>query len=91
MATLVTASPKRARELATAAYELGLAFALGKPVVVVATGDERLPFDIDLSPVTLDGEDDTALLQQAIDEAFYVPNNKEITRRSPRASGSSTA
>ena len=76
MATLVTASPKRARELATAAYELGLAFALGKPVVVVATGDERLPFDIDLSPVTLDGEDDTALLQQAIDEAFYVPQRR---------------
>jgi nucleoside 2-deoxyribosyltransferase len=76
MATLVTTSPKRARELATAAYELGLAFALGKPVVVVAAGDERLPFDIDLSPVTLDGDDDEALLQQAIDEAFYVPQRR---------------
>jgi nucleoside 2-deoxyribosyltransferase len=74
LASLASTRPKRARELAGAAYELGLAFALGKPVVVVAAAGEALPFDIDLAPLALDGvTDDVSLLQQAIDEAFYVP------------------
>lgn len=74
IAALATKTPKRARELAAAAYELGLAFALGKPVIVVGAAGEAMPFDIDLAPVALDGsDDDAALLQQAVDEAFYVP------------------
>lgn len=74
IASLVTSKPKRARELVAAAYELGMAFALGKPVVVVASPGTVLPFDVDLAPLVLDGdEDDAALLQQAVDEAMYVP------------------
>ncbi len=73
IAALATKFPKRARELAAAAYELGLAFALGKPVVVIGAAGETMPFDVDLSPLTLDGsDDDAALLRQAVDEAFYV-------------------
>src|SRR6185436_8655919 len=71
---LATKTPKRARELAAAAYELGLAFALGKPVIVIGEAGENMPFDVDLSPLTLDGSDDDAgLIRQAVDEAFYVP------------------
>ena len=74
LASLASTRPKRARELAGAAYELGLAFALGKPVVVVAAAGEAMPFDIDLAPLALEGDDeDASLLQRAIDEAFYVP------------------
>jgi hypothetical protein len=70
---LATRAPKRARELTGAAYELGLAFALGKPVVVLSSPGEVLPFDIDLSPVPIDGtDDDDDALAQALDEAFYV-------------------
>jgi hypothetical protein len=74
IAALASSRPKRAREIAGAAYELGLAFALGKPVVVVAAAGETMPFDIDLAALALDGDDeDVPLLQQAIDEALYVP------------------
>ena len=72
--TLARQEPRRARELAAAAYELGLAFALGKPVVVLASAQETLPFDVDLSPVGLEGDDlDAEVMAQAVDEAFYVP------------------
>ena len=71
---LAAGRPKRARELTAAAYELGLAFALGKPLVVVCEPDEAMPFDIDLAPLALDGSaDDATRLQQAVDEAFYLP------------------
>lgn len=74
IAVLATKAPKRARELAAASYELGLAFALGKPVIVVGAAGEAMPFDIDLAPLALDSvDDDSALLQQAVDEAFYLP------------------
>ena len=74
IAALAASAPKRARELAGAAYELGIAFALGKPVVVTGAAGEAMPFDIDLAPVELGGGDgDAALLAQAVDEAFYVP------------------
>lgn len=69
---LAMRAPKRARELAGTAYELGLAFALGKPVVVLSSPGEALPFDIDLSPVLIDGAEDDETLAQALDEAFYV-------------------
>lgn len=75
MARLATAEPARARTLATAAYELGLAFALGQPVVVLAEADEALPFDVDLAPCRLSGSapDDAARLGAALDEALYTP------------------
>ena len=72
IAALATATPKRARELAAAAYELGLAFALGKPLVLICDADEAMPFDIDLAPLALGGgADDATRLQQAVDAAFY--------------------
>lgn len=71
---LAAANPKRAREVAAAAYELGLAFALGKPVVVMSDAGETMPFDLDLSPLQLDGsDDDDAMIRQSVDEAFYLP------------------
>ncbi len=74
IAELATSQPARARQLTAAAYELGLAFALGRPVVVVADQGERMPFDVDLDVVGLSGADeDLDVLLQAIDEAFYVP------------------
>lgn len=78
MSSLVTSDPRRARELAGAAYELGLAFALGSPVVVVTAAGDRLPFDVDVAPVEMEGDEapDGAMLTQAIDEAFYVPQRR---------------
>jgi nucleoside 2-deoxyribosyltransferase len=74
VATLAATAPARARELAEAAYELGLAFALGKPVVIAAANGDSMPFDIDVTPVALaGGKHDAQRLQRAIDEAFYVP------------------
>jgi nucleoside 2-deoxyribosyltransferase len=74
IAGLAATAPKRARELAAAAYELGIAFALGKPVVVTGAEGEAMPFDVDLTAVELAGDEgDAALLAQAVDEAFYVP------------------
>jgi nucleoside 2-deoxyribosyltransferase len=72
IAALAAATPKRARELTAAAYELGLAFALGKPLVLICDADEAMPFDIDLAPLALGGgADDATRLQQAVDAAFY--------------------
>ncbi len=50
-------------ERAAVTYELGIAFTLGKPVVVLAPQDEELPFDIDVEPVPLTGtvEDSPAI------------------------------
>jgi hypothetical protein len=70
---LAARAPRQARELTGTAYELGLAFALGKPVVLLAGPGAVLPFDIDLSPVPIDGlADDEDALAQALDESFYV-------------------
>lgn len=53
LATLARSDPDRARALCAAAYELGLAFALGTPVLVLAGPDDVLPFDIDVEPLRL--------------------------------------
>jgi hypothetical protein len=43
-------------------------------VVVAASAGETMPFDLDLEPLALNGdEDDASLLVQAVDEAYYVP------------------
>jgi hypothetical protein len=69
---LARREPARARQVAAAAYELGLAFALGTPVVLVCERDERLPFDIDLTPVRMvGGPHDATCLRDAVDMAFY--------------------
>jgi hypothetical protein len=66
--------PLRASELASTAYELGLAFATGKAVVVITNPGEKLPFDVDLNPVEFGSEADaSALLDRALDDALYIP------------------
>lgn len=83
---LALRAPKRARELTGSAYELGLALALGRPVVVLASPGDNLPFDIDLSPLLLDGTDDDAdALAQALDDAFYLPQRPTRENALPQA------
>jgi len=66
-------SGPEALPLATVAYELGLAFAMGRPTVVVAGEDDDLPFDIDVSPCLLTGDStvDRQALTEALDDAMY--------------------
>ncbi|MHC4250875.1 MAG: hypothetical protein ACYS9X_17245, partial [Planctomycetota bacterium] len=54
--------------LADVCYELGLAFACGKPMVVAARPRQKLPFDVNLRPIRLSGdrERDTGMLSEAI-------------------------
>jgi hypothetical protein len=55
---------------AAVAYELGIARTLGKPVVILASRDQQIPFDIDVEPVTLGGSShDAEALYEAIDQA----------------------
>jgi nucleoside 2-deoxyribosyltransferase len=55
---------------ASVAYELGIARTLGKPVVILAHRDQRIPFDIDVDPLMLDGSgQDAEALYDAIDQA----------------------
>ncbi len=70
---LVETDPAAATALAGTAYELGLACALGKPVVIVTLPDANLPFDIDITPCeSPDGAGLSELaLADAIDNAFY--------------------
>ena len=73
IAALATTAPKRARELTAAAYELGLAFALGKPVIVACAAGAAMPFDLDLSALELEGDAaDAERIAQAVDQAFYI-------------------
>jgi hypothetical protein len=59
--------------LAASAYELGLASALGKPVVIVTRPDDALPFDIDIVPCEISGDTptDKQALTGALDHAWY--------------------
>ncbi len=59
-------------ELAAVCYELGIALALGRSIVIIARHDADLPFDVDLVPVLLqdDGED-AERVGVAIDDALY--------------------
>ena len=55
-----------------ACYELGIALALGKAILPVASWSDEPPFDIDIVPIFLEGDDDAvARLGDAIDEATY--------------------
>lgn len=56
---------------AAVAYELGMALTLGKPIVVIATRDWPLPFNVALEPVLLDGNrDEEKNLAAAIDRSI---------------------
>lgn len=69
---LLVANRDAAVAQASAAYELGLALALGKPVVVVTQPGDALPFDVDLAPcaIAADAPGERALAD-AIDSAWY--------------------
>jgi hypothetical protein len=70
---LVRTDHAAAAAMAATAYELGLACALGKPVVVVTRTEDRLSFDVDLAPCELSGgpDADGAALAGALDAAWY--------------------
>lgn len=56
---------------ASVAYELGIALACGKPVVLAQTADYTVPFDVEAIPITLDGsKDDQNVIGTAIDSAI---------------------
>lgn len=61
----------RAARVAATCYELGIAFALGVPVVIMADTGQEMPFDLDIEPVRLDVTGGSDLLGRAIDDALY--------------------
>ena len=66
---------------AAIAYELGIALALGKSIVVVGSENEELPFDIDIEPVLLQGgRQGSVELKQALDESLaWIPQTGDPT------------
>lgn len=64
--------------LAQTYYELGLAMSLGLPVALLAQEGQRLPFDVEESPIFLrnDGHDDDRLVA-AVDLAYGRPYRGE--------------
>jgi nucleoside 2-deoxyribosyltransferase len=69
---LAHTDPAAASALAATAYELGLALALGRPVVITIRPDDALPFDIDVAPCVLrDDAGDEPRLAEALDAAWY--------------------
>lgn len=62
---------------AQAAYDLGIALTLGRPVVVVSSTDAYVPFDVDVAVTNVSGSkwgaDDASVVAEAIDAAFYQP------------------
>ena len=59
-------------DLAPVCYDLGVALTRGKPVIVIASRGRKLPFDVDVEPVWLDGDaGDDERLGKALDSALY--------------------
>jgi nucleoside 2-deoxyribosyltransferase len=60
---------------ATAAYENGWAYVLGKPIIILTNKNQPAPFDIDIDPVVLeaDGKDEERI-GAAIQTALYGIN-----------------
>jgi hypothetical protein len=64
--------PQRASRVAAVSYELGMAYCLGLPSVIVSRSDQQLPFDLDITPVPLDGTSfDRTAVGEVLDEALY--------------------
>lgn len=58
--------------VASVAYEFGIALVLGRPVVIVADISHGLPFDLDIDPIALTGDQgDASAIADAIDHAVY--------------------
>ena len=67
-----SASLEEASPVAAVAYELGIALALGRAVVIVATEEQDLPFDLDIEPIRLAHEQtDLDNLSAALTHALY--------------------
>jgi nucleoside 2-deoxyribosyltransferase len=56
-------------DMATVNYELGVAMTLGKPIVILIAKGQKLPFDVDIDPIVLDGSEDTVAIAMAIDQS----------------------
>jgi hypothetical protein len=58
--------------VASVCYEMGIAFTLGRPIVVLARADAAPPFDVDIAPVLLeDDSQDAQRIADALDGAVY--------------------
>lgn len=58
--------------VASVAYEFGIALVLGRPVVIVADAGRTLPFDLDIDPIALSGDEgDASAIADAVDHAVY--------------------
>ena len=67
-----SASMEEASPVAAVAYELGIALALGRAVIIVATESQDLPFDLDIEPIRLgDEQTDLDTLSAALTHALY--------------------
>ena len=61
-----------ASKVATVAYELGIALALGRPALIVAYDEQELPFDLDIEAVRVKSNDnETTVLALATDQSLY--------------------
>jgi hypothetical protein len=67
-----------AGSVAAVAYELGMALAVGCPVVAIATEKQSTPFDLDIAPVRLPRSlEDTGGLSAALERAVYGIQRRE--------------
>ena len=61
-----------ASTFATTSYELGMALAIGHPILILTDNPDHLPFDIDITPLTvLSNAIDITTLSEALDEVIY--------------------
>jgi len=70
---LAKTGPQTAAVLAATAYQVGLAWGIGKPVIILTSAGADLPFDIDVGRCELSGDahaDEQAIVQ-ALDAAWY--------------------
>lgn len=57
---------------AAVAYEFGIALALGRPVIIVSSAERGLPFDLDIEPVAVAGDEgDAPRIAEGIDHTLY--------------------
>ena len=62
----------RGDTVATVAYELGIALALGRPALIVAYEEQELPFDLDIEAVRVKSNgNQTTVLALATDQSLY--------------------
>lgn len=74
-------------KVAAVSYDLGIAFTLGIPVVIVAGAGQVMPFDLDIEPIRLSGDTDAdaVALEIALDDAFYTQQREELGNAIPAA------